>query len=143
MLEQGKYDAEITSHTIRMLGDKPAAMLQCRLDCGNDEYEEIAVPVWLTEKAAQIARATLKLCGMDVDRTDMQELIDNPTLLAGNRITVIVEDYNGKMRGQVMLNAVPKKSEIKRIQAAIRHAAQDGEIEPSAGALADPDDIPF
>ena len=59
---------------------------------------EIVGNIWLTDKAWEMARKSLKAIGFDVDKQSTKLLDTNKELLAGNKcnITVAEEEYKGK-----------------------------------------------
>lgn len=131
-LEIGSYKVQITSNTVGTFGDKDAVVLNFETAAGDSGR----VLIYLTPKAMNIARASLKIAGFDVDSSDITELIDKPDLLQGNEIPVLVEEYNGKVRAQIVLNSRPEKAKLSRLTDALRKAKKrDAEV-------AD-DDIPF
>lgn len=151
-MEMGLHRVEIASTSLAVLGDKPAIRVVVRFADG----EETDVVVWLTEKAIGIARQQLKKCGFDPDMEDLQILDDDPTRLAGNKIDIIVEEFNGKLRAQIPLKTTPSKKEVTRLQGLLRSIKKDdpapkANTSPHAeGAVLNPisgepmeDDIPF
>jgi len=124
MLTIGKHEAEILDHTIREIGDKDAVSLQCQI---GDEITEVLI--WLTEKSMGIARRQLDLCGFDVDTNFLTRLIAEPTLLAGKRISVIVEEYKGKLRAAILLDPTPSKKRLAEMTAQLRAAKKTEEEE--------------
>ncbi len=134
-----RYLATIRSHRLRTLGDKAAVEIVA------DTEDGPAIPlIWLTEKAAGMARAQLRVCGFDVDARDMWELDDNHELLSGNMIPVDIEEYNGKAQARIPTSDTPTKKAISVVQTALRAAKKDNEkpIETQR-ATATAEDIPF
>lgn len=127
-LTVGQHEVEIIRNSLRIIGDKEVVSLQCRLADGDD----IEVVIWLTERAKQIARKSLAICGFSVDEEDLERLDEEPELLEGHRITVLAQEFNGRMRAQILLNATPTKKRIRDLQSQLRAAKQGDE-----------DDIPF
>lgn len=130
-LRIGKHAATIVTHSLRNIGDKEAVSFMCRTEGDDDQFE---VLIWLTEKAMGIARASLKLCGFSVDDADLWDLQGNQTLLAGNRINVLAEEWNGRMRAQILLQSEPTQKRAKEIQTQLRAVKKDTE---------DDGDLPF
>lgn len=124
MLSVGKFDAEIVCHTIRAIGEKEAVSITVRI--GEDETEAM---IWMTEKSMGIARQSLKLCGFHPDAMSLCDLEDNPTLLAGKHVVVLVEPYNGRMKASILLNPTPPKARMKELDAALKAAKKNGEDE--------------
>lgn len=128
MLTIGKHNVKIISHTVRGIGDKDAVSIQAQMDDG----ETLDVLVWLTNKSMGIARRALGLCGFDCDKQSICDLADNPRLLAGRRVDILVEEYNGKLRGQILLDPATPQAKMRQFDAELRAAKK-----------ADEDDIPF
>ena len=121
----GIYEVEIVSHGIRNLGKSPAVVILVQNTVGAN----IEVPVWLTEKAMNMAYKSLKLCGFDAQNQDLDELQENPSLLAGKKTTIMVEEFNGRKRGQIMLDQVPTKGEMGRLQTLLRGVVNSADDE--------------
>lgn len=136
----GKREVEICEHSMRDLGGKPAASLLVQDDDGNTGE----VLVFFTPKSARIARAQLKRCGFDVDAHSLNELNENRTLLAGQRITINGEMYNGRVSLKIDMQSAPPKAAMDAATAMLRDAKKaddtfvDGDI-----PAPDDDDAPF
>lgn len=143
-LPLGTYEVSITDNAIRGIGGKSAVSLSVRTDKG--EHGEVLI--FLTEKSMNIARAQLKRCGFDVDTRELDELSQDSggeAVLAGVRIPVKVEMYNGKPSAKVDLSGPPPKSEMQRLTAALR-ASKSRKEGPSFADDAPPpgdDDMPY
>lgn len=114
-LEIGKFEAEIRANTVQTIGDKEAVKLYC--DVGDVQTD---VMIWISDKSYGIARRSLQLCGFDIDKTSLAELIRNPKLLAGRKVTVLCEEYNGKVRAGIWLNPEPSAKRIAALDKALR-----------------------
>src|SRR6185436_6956658 len=110
-LEIGRFDVEIQSHSLRTIGDKDAASIVFKTAGG----EEGRALIFLTERSMGIARRSLKLCGLDLDKCSLADLQINQTLLAGNHVWVLIEEWNGKMRAQIDTNGAPEEARIKQL----------------------------
>ena len=132
----GLAKARIVSHTIREIGDKEAAVIRFEHPCG----EVVEALVFMTVKSMNMARAQLKRCGFDPDTQELDELVEKPTLLAGNLVEILVEEYKGKRQAKINLNEALGKTRLKSLSLALRHAKNknDDDAPPPAG-----DDIPF
>jgi len=125
-MDIGTYEVEIESHTISIRGNKEAVILRCIMP----DNERIQVPIWLTAKSMGIAKRSLKMCGFEWTETNpISDLTDKSTLLAGNRFTILVEEYAGKLRPQVLLDTEPTKKRLAEIQGWLRTSG-DGEAGP-------------
>lgn len=116
-LEIGKYEAEIRANTVQTFGDKEAVKLYCDV-----AGEQADVMIWISDKSYGIARRSLSLCGFDIDKDSLGELIRNPKLLAGRKVAVLVEEYNGKTRAGIWLNPEPPAKRIAALDKALRAA---------------------
>jgi len=128
MLNQGKYNVAILEHTVRGVGDKDAVALQVQ----TDEGDNLEVLVWLTSKSMGIARRALALCGFDCDKESLCDLADNRRLLAGKRVDILIEEWNGKLRGQILLNPATPKGKMRQF-----------DLELRAARKAEEEDLPF
>lgn len=62
------------------------------------EHDRIIGHIWLTEAAAGLARKSLRAIGFDPDSQKLEELNENPTLLAGKETTVILAENENDSR---------------------------------------------
>jgi len=115
MIDVGQNMAVIQSNTLTQLAGKEAVRLTCTV--GDDEID---VLIWLTEAAAGIARTCLKTCGFRVDEQSLSDLIDKPDLLKGREIPILVEEWNGRLQAQIVLNATPTKKRVLEIEKTLR-----------------------
>jgi len=125
MIDVGQYQAVIQSNTLAQIAGKEAVRLTCTV--GNDEID---VLIWLTEAAAGIARACLKTCGFKVDEQPLSDLIDRPDLLKGKEIPILVEEWNGRLRAQIVLNATPTKKRVLEIEKTLRDVKKSDASSP-------------
>ena len=131
-LEIGVCTGEIKSHSLRVIGDKDAVSVQVETEYG----AQTQVLIFLTDKSMGIARTQLKACGFDVDKYDIDALDDDQTMLAGNKIPLIIEEYNGKIRAGINLNRSVDKDKRPSITKKLRDAKKT-QVAPAE------DDIPF
>lgn len=137
-----RISAQILSHVIKEMGSKEAIEFTCQVEGG------IAVQslVWLSEKAAGMARQQLRTCGFDVDKQSIVELDDNPTLLSGRSIMLEVKEYNGKPQYQIPTTTTPPKARMRELDSMLRDAKKDAPKSATAAedseAVAE-EDIPF
>ncbi len=124
------YRAEIVTHMIVKAGTKDAVRLLCR----TDEDENVEVMIWLSDKAMGMARQGLKMCGFSVDTTEFEALNEDPPMLAGNAVTLMAEEFNGKVNAKILLQETPSKSRLLELQAGLRAAKKEGETEIVATA---------
>jgi hypothetical protein len=127
----GVCKAIIRSHSLGAINDKLVVRIQVDTDHGDDTE----LLVWVTDKSYGIARAQLKVCGFDSDKTPLGELDKNPELLAGTEIPILVEPYNGKLRPSILLNPKPTDAAITKAQAGLRQVKK--------GNADTDDDLPF
>ena len=133
----GLATARIVSHTVRDIGDKEAVVMRLQHPCG----EMIDAYIWLSPKAMGMARAALKKCGFDPDTLDIDDLVEKPTLLEGNEVEIMVEDYKGRRQASINLRTTPPENRLKALSKALRDAKKRDEEEPTPPA--DEDSIPF
>ena len=132
----GLAKCRIVSHTVRDFGEKEAVSIRVQHPIG----ATIEALIWLTPKAMGMARAALKKCGFDSDTHDVQELVDNPTLLEGEEVEIIVQDYKGQRQASVNLRTAPSKKRLSEITKSLRDAKKsDADAAPPPSG----DDIPF
>ena len=142
----GKHEVTILSHDVRYIGEKEAVSVLVLLPDGDTEN----VLIFLTEKSMGIARRALRLCGFDPGPQKIRDLVDNPELLKGRRITILAEERNGKVWASVLLNSTPTVNRMAQIDSALRAAKQDSETPippaqstPIAEGQEDESDLPF
>lgn len=82
------------------------------------EEQTIYTRIYITAKAAGIARAKLRKCGFDLDTQKLKEIEDNDVLLCGNEV-----DVNLIKNGQYMNAEIPTKK--PKIGADALDAAQE------------------
>ncbi len=131
----GKQTVVIQGNELVELGGTNAVKLFCET-VGN-EPESIDVVIWITEKSAGIARASLKICGFNVDEEDFQVLSDNRDRLKGKEISVLVEERGSRLRAQIILNTTPTKKRITEIQGLLR------DVKKGNPAGSKDEDLPF
>lgn len=68
------------------------------------EDQTLYTRIYVTPKAAGIARAKLRKCGFDLDTQKLKEIEDNEELLSGNEV-----DVNLVKNGQYMNAEIPTK----------------------------------
>lgn len=89
--------------------------------------EQITGYIYLTEKAMGIARKSLKAMGFNPDDQELDVLVKNPALLAGNEAQIVVveeEGQDGEYRMKVaFINPLPGPAdlnELKKLSKALR-----------------------
>lgn len=112
--------------------DGDGSNIQIMVGCVFDDGEAgIKYLGGTSEKAIAIMRKSLKAMGFDVDKRDLSELQENPSLLDGNEVIAVVEEnvWNGRTTNQIAwINAIPKKAPpaaLSRLTAALRNAKND------------------
>jgi len=92
----GKQRGEIISHYIGE-NDKGNAFVAFKIICEHWDGP-LTSKVYITAAAMGIARAKLKAVGFDIDQRQLEELDENPDLLAGTPVQVEVSEevYNNK-----------------------------------------------
>ena len=131
-LSTGVYEVEILSHQIEKIADKPVI----RFICTTGEGDGIDFLVWLTDKAMGMARASLRKCGFDPDQ-NITRLDAEPLLLRGKRVSIIVEDVNGRLRANLQINVKPSRDELVTIQSKLIAAKKaNGEGDTTSVAAA-------
>jgi hypothetical protein len=115
MLELGPTEGTIVSHRSKMLGDKPGIAILC--DVGGESAEAV---IFLSDKAMGIARRALKQCGFDVDAQPLSMLDSNPTLLAGKKVALLVDEWNGKTQVKIDVDSRASTKMLDAMTAKIR-----------------------
>ena len=127
-MEIGRHTVTIVEGNIITVNDKPVCSVRVTFSDG----EEADSFIFMTEKSMGMARAQLKVCGFDPDVTGVDALVDNPGLIAGKVIDVVVEDYNGRLQVKIPTRSTPPKSTLDRLTKGLR--AAKGKNEESAPA---------
>ena len=116
-------------------------------------HDTIPAKIYLTDASMGIARNRLKAMGFDVDARSTKELKDNPVLLAGNIVEILIVQNGSYMN--VDRISVPKQPKeegfFDKLDAALRAAkGKKNAPAPAAGGgpaapIPGPDDkdIPF
>ena len=142
-MELGPIKGTILSHRTKMLGDKLVVALQCE----TEEGEQCFANVFITPKSAGMARRALKTCGFDIDAQPLSVLDENPTLLSGRKVPLLVDEWNGRMTISIDLDARAEKAVLDKATAAMRAVKKDKESEPEPSGPGEPvedyGDIPF
>jgi len=125
-LTPGPCKGRIVTNRVKEINSKVAVVLTVQLDSG----DATEVLIFCTDKSFGFARRQLKLCGFDVDAQELEELEDNPRLLDGRAVPLMVELYNGKLRAQIDTNIKPEKFMFQSAQAGLRSAKKHGFDEP-------------
>lgn len=86
-MDPGRYPATVLEHSVRISQGGTWFVTLLYEVSG----EQLHGAIYLTPKAARFARAQLKALGFDPDIHTVDELQDNPMLLAGRKVTVIVD----------------------------------------------------
>ena len=136
MIHLGGYIGRIVEHTMTVINNKVAIRVLFEVDSCDDTIDAL---IWLTEKGFGMARASLKVCGFDVDKESLSLLEDNPTYLAGKTVPIVVEEYNGRMRASIVLNAKPTKTQIEKIEKGLREVKKSSSPSPSP----EEEELPF
>lgn len=127
----GKYQATIEENDLRFAGTGTEFVF-LRVSI---EGDSIPVQIWLSDKAMNMARAQLKLCGFEFGKDKLASLLEDPKYLAGRPIPVEIyeEEYNGKtnLKARIVTASLTKK----------RVAELDKKF--TSGSSDDNDDIPF
>lgn len=130
-LTPGLHEVTIIGNGIKTLGDKQAAY--CDFESADGTTGQFVI--WFTEKAAKLAVVQLRKCGFDPATMDLDALIEEPTLLAGNRIEIMAEPHDRGMRYSIPLNVKPDAKTVKSLQSMLRSAAPARDAEQ--------DELPF
>lgn len=134
MPEIGRHHVRITSNALVTLGDKNAI----RINFEYPDGEAGDTVIFLTEKSAGIARASLKACGFDPDAEDLAVLEQDEVHLANREVDILVEPYNGKLQAKILLRTSPPSGEVKKMQDLLRGAKKRGEDGPIAAPAKPP-----
>lgn len=102
--------------------------------------DTITSRIYLTDASMGIARNRLKVMGFDVDARSVQELQDNPILLAGHEVELLVTQ-NGSYMNVEKISAPRKPKEasfISQLDKALRDAkGKKKDASAPAGAFPD------
>ena len=103
----------------------------------NIEDEVVDVAVYLSDKAAGMARRALRLCGFDIDTESVYTLQTNTRKLAGNKVEINVheEEWKGKVKVKydiAIVDPALKESSVAGLDAMLRAAKADEESEEEA-----------
>lgn len=88
-----------------------------------------------TPKSLELMRKTLKACGFDIDKFDIAELANNPDLLDGEDVDVVVGEnvYNGQTSNRIdwinKIRKAPSDAALSDLTAKLRAVKKDGEKE--------------
>ena len=111
------------------LGQNATPAIRVRVDVNGEIVEPI---IWITPKSLNMARATLKLIGFDVDREGLDILDEAPHHLRGLPCPVYVfeDDYGGKLKKKAEIGKTPKKKRMDKetlrgLTQGLRDAASD------------------
>lgn len=140
-MQNGPQRVSIVSHSTGNVNGKFVVRIRVLTKDG----EAAEVTIFCTEKSMGMARASLKVCGFDIDTHPVQALDVSPPMLGGNEIPIIVEDYNGKPRCSIDLNQRAEKSACDAITAALRAVKKQNQNQPpgQGEAVEDYGNIPF
>lgn len=122
----GEYKAKILKH---YLGEQPNGNSYLRVVFDVDGTP-MPCTIWLTEKALGFARAQIRALGFDIDVQDLNILDQDHTALAGQEVTVEVEEnvYNGKtsMRCNILVEKRLSKEKASKLTQQLRAAKGNG-----------------
>lgn len=132
---EGIHNAVVVEHrTVTSPGGTPYVLVTFQLN----DNETIQARIFLTEKAAGIARKSLKAIGFDPDKQDLSALDENQHLLTGREAELDIreEEYRGRTSLKVaFIN--PIRSRLDGAQSA-KYSQMLREIKQQEDA-----DIPF
>lgn len=139
-----RLQAKIVRAAPREIGTKDAIEVKAELASG----ELVSALIFLTQAAANMARAQLKACGFDADTQSLAALLNNDQLLAGNFVEIEADEYNGKPQWKIVTGKPVPKSRLAGHDSMLRAAKERDATEPVAAAINEPppftdDDIPF
>lgn len=144
-LELGPHKGVIVAHRSKMIGDKLAIVVRCDVN-----GETADATIYMTEKALGMSRRALKVCGFDIDKNDLSMLDIKPTLLAGNPVPLMVDEWNGKTQIKIDIDGRAEKAALEAMTKQLRavkksNNATAGAAASGGGAEAAEDfgDIPF
>jgi len=112
--QQGLGEHDVTLESIGFTdkdGDGSNIVLNMRIRFSDGEIGNKDLYPFSSDKSLQITRKTLKACGFDMDKRDLSEIMENPTLLKGAKIRATVEEHEwqGKVSNRISwINAIPK-----------------------------------
>lgn len=142
-MNPGMYRGTIKRNSIRVTKNGTEYVLIA----ADVEGFEFPISVWLTEKAAGMARSQLKACGFDIDKQDLLTLATDPAFLKDREIPVEVfeEEYNGKLQTKARIptsDGGTSPTRINELQAMLRAAKKKAE-EVMASAAEEEEEMPF
>lgn len=127
MLELGPCKGLITGHSSCVINGKEAIRLGVAI-VGEDQPQ--SVTIFLTDKSMGMARAQLKACGFDCDNQSLGDIDVSPPCLAGNEVSLIAEEYNGKLRLSIDLNKRIDKNRLDSLSQALRDVKKNRDDAP-------------
>lgn len=150
-MEPGTYIAKVLEHDVLINEKSGNWYIAFLLEVDGEKMHH---SIYLTPKAAGMARGQLKAVGFDSDKRSTAELSENKFLLAGAKCEVVVEDqeYNGKVYTRIARIQTPKvklgKKDASSLDKMLREAKKNRDEEALTTAQVEPpdqpdDDIPF
>ena len=133
MMQEGQFDAVIVSNDIRAAGTG-SEFVYLLLAVGE---EQIAAQIWLTKKAANMARVQLRACGFDTATEALSILRENREHLRDKKVKIEVQEETYKDQTTLkarILTATVSKKRIGELDTMLKAKDEPGEEE---------DDIPF
>ena len=130
----GPHDVDVESNSV-YVKDGSDIVIHVRFKFSDGEIGDKDLYPTKSEKSLQIARKSLKIMGFDIDKRLVDELQDNPKLLAGQKVRVVVEEheYNGNVTNRIAwINDIPKpasKAALKALTERLRNCKNDNASE--------------
>ena len=114
-LMPGKNEVVIVETAIREVSGKDVIKVYVR----DDEDESHHLSIYITPATIEkgMLKAQLALLGFNEAEHKLSDLEENPTLFAGKRVPVMMGEYNGRPRLELLLNAAPTKKKLRELNA--------------------------
>lgn len=122
-LMPGKNEVKITGTAIREVNGKDVV----KVFVEDADGEEHHVSIYITPKTAEtgMLKASLSLIGFSLDKGHhLEDLEKDPCPFAGNVIPVMLGEYQGRPKVELMLNAAPSPEKLKKLEAMMGGASQ-------------------
>lgn len=147
MIQHGKQDVLVQDVVLEEYVKDGEKKVVAKVRCMplGDDPEPIISNVYITERSAGMARRAFKLMGFDVETRSLQELLDNPFLLQGNKVLVdIFNDGEFGLKCEIILAQPPGNvGALDGMLRASKKKPAPTRMPDAPGAPAASDDIPF
>ena len=115
-LMPGKNEVKVTGTAIREVNGKDVVKVFV-VDADGDDHH---VSIYITPKTAEtgMLKASLALIGFSLEKGNhLEDLEKDPCPFAGNTVPVMLGEYQGRPKVELMLNAAPSPEKLKKLEA--------------------------